>query len=136
MLQNETMDEDLEHFKDVAEDDGNPANTIENEAGQVANIDNIEDVGADSDSSLSEDVPAPSGSESDASDENLLVGSSLDNFEKSKPATSHSEPQSEVSDSRPLLPGGYNPQHREPLYWYLSYPFSSHTQHVSVSYWN
>lgn len=122
VLQNETMDEDLEHFNDVVEDDEDQTNATEIEISQAANDNqNSDDGGTNSDSSLSEGDSAPPDSEGEDSDESndLLMGGDQGKIKDSMSIIDDNKLQSEVTDSRSRLPGGYNLRHREPSYWYL-----------------
>lgn len=105
MLQNELIDEDLEHFEDIAEDDAHETNPKQNELTKSASAPLSAGNGLNSDPLPREDGSAPAVFEGNASDEanNLLLESDKDK-----------------TNTKSILPGGYNPRHREPLYWYLS----------------
>lgn len=128
MLQNETIDEDLEHFKDVTEDD-DETNAIEiKEAQAVHDTKNTDGNGTDSDSSASQDDSTPPDSEgydSDEANDLLLMGGSQDGIKESRPIADHNKLPSEVTDVRSNFPGGYNLRHRDPLYWYLNHSLFS-----------
>lgn len=122
MLCNESVDEDLEHFEDIAdenEEQGKPAQTRTNDADKVVSGDDR--VVADSDSSSDEEDPDSPDSEDVDFDEpdNLFVGDGLDNFIEPGPASNSQQKKSEVANVGSLLPGGYNPRHREPSFWYF-----------------
>lgn len=128
VLQNETMDEDLEHFKDVTEDDdddGDQTNAIEIKKAQaVDDTKNSDGNAADSDSSASQDDSTPPDSEgfdSDEANDLLLMGGGQDDIKETRPIADHKKLPSEVTDVRSTFPGGYNLRHREPLYWYLNH---------------
>lgn len=130
MLQNETMDEDLEHFKDVTEDDDDDqTNAIEIKKAQaVHDTNNSNENGTDSDSSASQDDSIPpdsEGSDSDEANDLLLMGGSQDDIKESGPIVDHNKLPSEAADVRSTFPGGYNLRHREPLYWYLNHSLFS-----------
>lgn len=99
VLQNELIDEDVEHFEDIPEDDEYVANPRKNE-----------------------DAPAPSESDGNASDDanDLLLEGGQHNLKDSKPITDGSDLASGDKTARSTSPGGYNPRHREPLYWYFT----------------
>lgn len=117
VLQNEAVDadEDLEHFEDITEDNDNQAIPAPNgdNKGRVADTSKGSD--DDSDSSLDESASATSGSEEDTLNEadDLLGEGGLDKLEEFKSTSDH-----EVQNLQDqMLPGGYNPRHREPTYW-------------------
>lgn len=119
MLQNELIDEDLEHFEDMPEDDEYEANPKQNEIVESANAQSSAASDLDSDALPCEDGSAPSDFVGNASDyaNDLEVGQR--NLKGSKPITDASGLASEVTTVRSTFPGGYNPRHREPLYWYF-----------------
>lgn len=119
VLQNEVVDadDDLEHFEDIAENDGNqavPATTDNSDKkGQVAESSHASD--DDSEESLLEGGSATSDSEEDGHDEaDGLFGEGDFKAVKSK-STGDFEVCSDQGPTPP--PGGYNPRHREPTYW-------------------
>lgn len=123
VLQNETMDEDLEHFRDVTEDDDDQTNAIEIKMAQAVHDTNKNSNGngTDSDSSASQDDSTPPDSEGYDSDEanDLFMGDGQDDIKESRLIADNNKLPSEVTDVRSTFPGGYNLRHREPLYWYL-----------------
>ncbi|GMY34838.1 protein SLOW WALKER 2 [Fagus crenata] len=161
VLQNESIDDEFEHFEDVVEEtDDEPNATSKKEEQQNAASKKEEepnatskkehDVGlvhssdaADSDSASSEDEddsPA-SDSEDDVSDEGdeLLLRNDLKDIEESKILSGHNDQQPQVSSKASLLPGGYNLRHREPSYcnadrvsWWELVVLASHV-HPSVA---
>lgn len=120
MLRNESVDEDLEHFEDVVEEtDNRPSDTSTEQENDVKLVTGTDDAKSDSESSEDEeDIPA-SDSEEDVSDEpeELIIRDNSKDLQKSK-TPSHHAPQPPTA-SKSLLPGGYNPRHREPSYWYF-----------------
>lgn len=122
LLQNESTDEDLEHFEDIVEETDDQTSTKldqpnnDTESVPVGDSNSVED-----DSSQEEGVSTSSDSESDVSDEadDLLVGDALKDVEETKPVPDQSRGKPQASDVRSSLPGGYNPRHREPSYWYF-----------------
>lgn len=121
MLQNELIDEDLEHFEDMPEDDAYAANTKQNEMVESANAQSCAAVDIDSDALPCEDGSGPSGSEGTVSDDaNDLLLEGGQRKLGAKPVTDGNGLASEVTTVRTTSPGGYSPRHREPLYWYLS----------------
>lgn len=119
VLQNESVDEDLEHFEDVVEEtDNEPSDASKTEENDVKLVKRTDDAKSDSESSEDEDIPT-SDSEEDVSDqpEELIIRDNPKDLQKSK-APSHHVPQPPTS-SKSSLPGGYNPRHREPSYWYF-----------------
>lgn len=107
MLQNELIDEDLEHFEDMPEDDEYAANPRQNEMVQSANAQSCAAVGIDSEGNVSDDA------------NDLLLEGGQRNLKGSKPVTVSSGLASELTTIRSTSPGGYNPRHRDPLYWYF-----------------
>lgn len=115
MLQNESIDDDLEHFEDIVEEtDNEPSATPIKEDNNVVKSGN-----SDSESSEDEQVSPPSDSEADDSDhsEELFVKEAAKNDKKVESLPNHNKPITDVS-SKPYLPGGYDPRHREPSFWY------------------
>ncbi|KAH9665410.1 CBF domain-containing protein [Citrus sinensis] len=139
VLQNESVDEDLEHFEDVVEEtDNEPSDASKIEENDVKLVKRTDDAKSDSESSEDEDIPT-SDSEEDVSDqpEELIIRDNPKDLQKSK-APSHHVPQPPTS-SKSSLPGGYNPRHREPSYcnadhvsWWELMVLASHV-HPSVS---
>lgn len=128
VLQNESLDDDLEHFKDIKEeeeDDDGDYQTNETEiktAQAVHDMKNCDGNGTDSESSASQDDSTPPDSEGYDSDEanDFFMGDGQDeNIKESKPIADDNKLLSKVEEGGSTFPGGYNLQHREPLYWYL-----------------
>lgn len=122
VLQNESIDEELEHFEDVIEETDNEPNTVSNK--QINALEPVQNgVDANPDTGYSEsedDLPASSEGEDsdDASDDaDFLLGESEMNHEKSKSISGNEGHQSQESTKKSVLPGGYDPRHREPSYW-------------------
>lgn len=122
MLQNESVDEDLEHFEDIAEEEEDKTTLTQNGTDFVDRVIGRNDgIRADNVSSSDEDSPAASDSEDGDMDEpgSLLVADGLDNLKESEPVSEGQEQESEASNVKSVLPGGYNPRHREPSFWYF-----------------
>lgn len=140
VLQNELMDEDLEHFEDMPEDGEYAANPKQNEMVESASAQSCAAVDIDSDALPCEDGSAPSGSEGNVSDDaNDLLLEGGHRKLGSKPITDGSGLASEVTPVRTTSPGGYSPRHREPLYcnadrasWWELRVMASHV-HPSVA---
>lgn len=128
VLQNELADDDDEHFEDIVEDAENnacvtpekPDTALEaasSREGHVANSD------SDSDSLLDEGGSGNSGSEDEVSDEgdDLFVAGVPKDAQEAKVGSDHVGCDRPVSNGnvRASLPGGYDPRHREPSYWYF-----------------
>lgn len=118
-MQNEAVDadDDLEHFEDVTENDGNhdiPGSDSRGKKVQVAETSHASD--DDSEESLREGGHTTSESEdNDVNDtDDLFVKDGLDNAVKLKSSDGH-EVRNHQCPTPP--PGGYNPRHREPSYW-------------------
>lgn len=121
MLQNESLDDELEHFEDVIEPDNEPSSVSNMQDDDVAVAKNAENAN----SSESED-DLPAASEDDDSDDD---GSEDAGFLLAKDETAHKESknsksvsnnesqQSQLSAEKSSLRGGYDPRHREPSYW-------------------
>lgn len=127
VLQNETMDEDLEHFRDVKDDDDDQTNALEIKMTEaVHDTKNCDGNGTDRDSSgsLDDSTPDSEGYDSDEAND-LFMGDGQDDIKESKPIADHNKLPSKVTDVRSTFPGGYNLQHREPLYWYLHHSLFS-----------
>lgn len=117
MLQNEAGDanEDLEHFEDIPDNDDNPA-------GNDFNKDQATDTSCESDNDADNsfnrsNFPNSDSEENGFSESDDLFGEDgLDKLEESKP-TSDQEKHN-IQDRTRTRPGGYDPRHREPRYWY------------------
>lgn len=121
MLQNESTDEELEHFEDIVDETENEPNSIigkqEDEARSVEK-DGV--TNSDNHSSEDDDDDSPAFySEDEVSDEagEFLLKDDSKNTEKSKTSSSCNGQQPQASLGRSWLPGGYNPRHREPSFW-------------------
>ncbi|KAL2481606.1 CCAAT-binding factor [Abeliophyllum distichum] len=119
VIQNESADEDLEHFEDIADDDNKQASLVldnrdnKDEVAQTSNESNI-----DSDSSLDKGEGG------------------VDEIEELK---SVSDPKGvnhlQRENNSPTLPGEFNPRHREPAYqvsWWELTVLSLHV-HSSIA---
>lgn len=122
MLQNESANEDVEHFEDIEEEttDQKPTKSIETDNASKI-VSTSDSTNTDGDSSQEEDVSSASDSETDVSDEeeDLLVAGGLEDVKEMKEIPDLTKQQPQVSVGRSSLPGGYNPRHREPSYWYF-----------------
>ncbi|KAL6335343.1 hypothetical protein AAG906_029586 [Vitis piasezkii] len=152
VLQNESVDDELEHFEDIVEETENEPSTVketEDKGNTVLEkrestrelINFSENMKSDGDSSEDEDDSPASDLESDVSDEgeDLLIENDLENLQESKTFSDHNGNQSQVSVTKPRLPGGYDPRHREPSYcnadrvsWWELMVLASHV-HPSVA---
>ncbi|KAA8540211.1 hypothetical protein F0562_024226 [Nyssa sinensis] len=140
VLQNESVDEDLEHFEDIVEETENQASSKSKKpdnAGET--VHSSARIDADSDSSQDEVVSPTSAFEDDASDgsDDLLAGG--EDLRESETIVDCNGHQPQVSDARSSFPGGYNPRHREPSYcnadhvsWWELVVLASHV-HPSVA---
>lgn len=133
MSQNESADDDIEHFKDIVEETENQAPTTSPEKPdkdvEVAN--GSDGIDSESDTSLDEGGGSPmSGFEdgdSDEGDELLVGGGGLNDLQATRKMSDLNTIQSKVSGvKKSLLPGGYDPRHREPSYWYVKNNLRSH----------
>ncbi|KAL6996203.1 auxilin-like clathrin-binding protein required for normal clathrin function [Sarracenia purpurea var. burkii] len=142
VLQNESIDEDLEHFEDIVEE---PVNQIITKSSEPDNacetIRSGDGTDADSDSLQDENVSLTFDYDSDGSDEavDLLFGGGSEDAKEIKSVADQNRQQPQVSDMRSSLPGGYNPRHREPSYcnadrvsWWELIVLASHV-HPSVA---
>lgn len=141
VLQNESANEDVEHFEDIEEETVNEKTTKSSEADNASKIVSSGDrTNTEGDSSGEEDVSLASDSESDVSDEeDFLVAGGLEDVKETKEIPDLTNQQPQVSDGRSSLPGGYNPRHREPSYcnadcvsWWELTVLASHV-HPSVA---
>ncbi|KAJ4837547.1 hypothetical protein Tsubulata_028098, partial [Turnera subulata] len=155
MLQNESVDEDLEHFEDIVEeiDNGPPSASMkEDNVNALAKVGGKsdpeteslyekEDASASDESSDDEVEASYSSSEDDVSmeeDELYIQDGSIELQETSRQSDHDTHP-SQTSSAGPSLPGGYNPQHREPSFcnadrasWWELMVLASHV-HPSVA---
>ncbi|XP_042482910.1 CCAAT/enhancer-binding protein zeta isoform X2 [Macadamia integrifolia] len=145
MLQNELVDDDLEHFEDIMEKTGNETgmSPVKQEQGTNEIVQTISDglkTGDDSSSDLQDDDSLASYSE-DGSDgvEDLFGGDGLNDVQDSKGESVSERSHPQVSSINSSMPGGYNPRHREPSYcnadrasWWELMVLGSHV-HPSVA---
>ncbi|XVF86961.1 hypothetical protein PTKIN_Ptkin18bG0082500 [Pterospermum kingtungense] len=141
MLQNESVDEDLEHFEDIVEETNTEPSSESKKEENSAVIPGDEAAKSDSDSSEDEGVLPSSYSDDDASDdaEELFISDSSKDLHKTKILSDQNVVKPEVSSTQSFLPGGYNPRHREPSYcnadrasWWELMVLSTHV-HPSVA---
>ncbi|KAL2534208.1 CCAAT-binding factor [Abeliophyllum distichum] len=117
VLQNESVDEDLEHFEDIVDDDNKQASLVPDNKDEVAQTSNEND--SDSDSSLDKGGSMTSGSDEDDLSEayGLLGKGGADELKELKSASDREGGDHLQRENDSLtLPGGYNPRHREPTY--------------------
>lgn len=128
MLQNESVDDDFEHFEDIKEEsqiavDATPS-MLEKSVDLVSATNDSNGVKTSSDPSESEDEEDPPASSSETEDnseeENLIAvngSTNVGEFEKVSDHDGGKEVKEFIKGNKGSpLPGGYNPQHREPLY--------------------
>ncbi|KAI9119728.1 hypothetical protein K1719_009117 [Acacia pycnantha] len=149
MLQSESIDEELEHFEDVREETDAEPGTAKNKQDNVGPVQNGDDLNSENESSDKEDsekeddLPKSSDSEDDSDDASEDADFMLAKNEKvpenSKYASDDEDHQSQSSSNKSLLPGGYNPRHREPSFcnadrvsWWELMVLASHS-HPSVA---
>ncbi|GAB4841942.1 auxilin-like clathrin-binding protein required for normal clathrin function [Ancistrocladus abbreviatus] len=145
VLQNESVDEELEHFEDVPDETNDqPVTDIEELKAEASVPRTDSGVDIDRDSSQDEEAPSASSTEDDASDdaEDFIPGKSFEEPPESKSNDKlfdHSGSQHLESFTKASLPGGYDPRHREPSYcnadrasWWELLALASHA-HPSVS---
>lgn len=119
VLQNESVDEDLEHFEDIVEEtDTQPSRALKKEEND-ADIHGSEGANSNGDSSEDEDVLSSSYSDDDAASDDadeLFIRKSQNALQKPKIISDQNALKPQVSSSQSFLPGGYDPRHREPSY--------------------
>ncbi|OIW20777.1 hypothetical protein TanjilG_23143 [Lupinus angustifolius] len=139
VLQNEYIDDELEHFEDVIEETDNEPSTAsnkqDNETGLIQN-------GDDADSESEDDLPASSqddDSDDASEDGDFVLARKEKNSAISKSVSNNEGQQVHASDKKSILPGGYDPRHREPSYcnadhvsWWELMVLASHS-HPSVA---
>lgn len=123
MLQNESVDEDLEHFEDIVEETASEPSLASKKEENNADI-RGEAANSDSHSSEDEGVLPSSYSDDDISEDEKEL------FIRETPKDQHHQEPKIISDQNALtspkstgksfLPGGYDPRQREPSY---RYPF-------------
>ncbi|XP_012455742.1 protein SLOW WALKER 2 [Gossypium raimondii] len=142
MLQNESVDEDLEHFEDIVEETASESSLPSKKEENNADICVGEAANSDSYSSEDEGVLPSSYSDDDISEDEKEL------FREIPKDQHHKEPKiisnqnaltSPKSTAKPFLPGGYDPRHREPSYsnadrasWWELMVLSTHV-HPSVA---
>ncbi|CAI8586787.1 unnamed protein product [Vicia faba] len=157
-LQNESFDDDeLEHFEDVIEEtdkepvtvsdkkSDEPVTVSDKKSDDIVPDQNGEVAHSDTDSSGSDDDDQPASSEDDddfddaLEDEGFSLAKSKKNHNNSKSESDNEDQKVQESTKKPLLPGGYDPRHREPSYcnadrvsWWELLVLASHA-HPSVA---
>ncbi|KAJ0677413.1 putative CCAAT-binding factor [Helianthus annuus] len=119
VLQNEMADEEIEHFEDIVEE---PDKAAGSSVEAVHHDDGVDDNDSEDDDVPSEDdggSPAPSSDDefSDKEDDDLLGLGGLPDAKESQRKSGQTASQPRVRDAKSSLPGGYDPRHREPIYW-------------------
>lgn len=123
-IQNEAVDEDLEHFEDVPDEPDNvPAANAKTLQSNDDGTTNSGGSNSNSDSSEDEEAPSASSSEDDEVDEDEDLFP-IKNIEKPPESNStklpdHNGKQHHEALTKHSLPGGYDPRHREPSFWYI-----------------
>lgn len=121
-IQNEAVDEDLEHFEDAPDDAENSPSAEAN----MPNISNEVDKGSvkdfhfDNESSEDEEAASASFSGDDLSveDEEIIMRKNVEKPQESNFSKLSDGNENQLdSKSKPSLPGGYDPRHREPSFW-------------------
>lgn len=117
VLQSELADEELEHFEDVIEEPDIQAS----KAADKADSDVVDDIDDPSEDEAEAGSPAPSSDDefSDKGDDDLFGAGGSTDLQESQRTSGQVESQSRVQKTKSSLPGGYDPRHREPIYWYL-----------------
>nr|GMC71042.1 CCAAT/enhancer-binding protein zeta [Ipomoea batatas] len=138
MLQSESVDEDLEHFEDVKEDDENQASPATTKTVNVEGVTHSNDELNNESSSLDEGGNLSSDSE-DVQLDDLLVENGSDEPKKSTPNSNSNKLEPQISSGSLSMPGGYNLRHREPSFcnadhvsWWELMVLASHA-HPSVA---
>lgn len=143
-IQNEAVDEDLEHFEDAPDETENLPG-IDAKMPQRNNGDSIStsELDIDNDSSQDEEASSESSSEEDVlgEDDDLFMRENVEEPRESKSIklSDKNENQFGTSLTKHSLPGGYDPRHREPSFcnaghtsWWELTVLASHA-HPSVS---
>ncbi|EXB88184.1 hypothetical protein L484_003578 [Morus notabilis] len=142
VLQSESADEEDEHFEDIVEEaDDRPGSASGKQETDGEPVENGGAATPDGDSSEDDDETPVPASEDEASDEadEFLVRDDAEDVNEAKTMSGSSGKQSQASSKKSSLPGGYDPQHREPSYcnadrvsWWELTALASHV-HPSVS---
>lgn len=122
VLQNESVDEDLEHFEDIVEETDTGPTCASKKEENSADVHGGEGANSDSNCSEDEDVLPTNYSDDDGSDDadELFIRESPNDPQKPKMISNQKVLKPQVSSTQSFLPGGYNPRHREPSYRYVS----------------
>ncbi|AES94857.2 putative CCAAT-binding factor [Medicago truncatula] len=145
-LQNESIDDELEHFEDVVEEtDEKPVAVSNKPSDDILPVQNGDTANSDTDSSEGEDDQLASSEDDDddlddaLEDGNFSLAKSKMKHKKSKSESDDEDKKTQESTKKPVLPGGYDPRHREPSYcnadrvsWWELLVLASHA-HPSVA---
>ncbi|KAJ0075194.1 hypothetical protein Patl1_33792 [Pistacia atlantica] len=141
VLQNESVDEEIEHFEDIVEEtDNEPSAALTKEENNAKTVNGIHDANSDGESSEDEDDRPATDSEDDVSDESgeFLIRDNTKKVQKSETQFDRDTQQPRPSN-KSSMPGGYDPRHREPSYcnadrasWWELMVLASHA-HPSVA---
>ncbi|XP_038681839.1 CCAAT/enhancer-binding protein zeta [Tripterygium wilfordii] len=149
VLQSESIDSDIEHFEDIEETDNEPPTPSKKEEtnDEVALADHQDRANSNSDALEDEDDSpedmddsSASYSEHDSDEaEGLLLNNDSKDLSESRRLPCADGLEIQVSATKPTLPGGYDPRHREPSYcnadrssWWELTVLASHV-HPSVA---
>ncbi|KAJ9184828.1 hypothetical protein P3X46_004516 [Hevea brasiliensis] len=140
VMQNESVDEDLEHFEDIVEETDNEPHMAAEAENDLESVQSGDKSNTASDSSKGEhDSPVPSSDDDDSDKAEPLGEDGSKEFEESPPLSTYNGNQPQISSKGCALPGGYNPRHREPSYcnadrasWWELMVLASHA-HPSVA---
>lgn len=123
VLQNESVDDELEHFEDVVEEEDIKETSPEqrDRKDDVQLTHGSDTASSDSDSSDEEDDTPVSHSKDEMSDDDdgelLMRYDTKDTAELAIQKSGENGQQPDTLSKVSSLPGGYNPRHREPSYW-------------------
>ncbi|CAH9118594.1 unnamed protein product [Cuscuta europaea] len=136
MLQLDSVDDDLEHFEDVKEDE-NQENPTTN--GGTVVVERVAQPDDESDSGSSSLEEGSFDSEDDGQLDNLFAKRGSREPNKSTPSSDLSKLEAQSKNGNLFMPGGYNPRHREPSFcnadrvsWWELIVLASHV-HPSVA---
>ena len=124
-LQNESIDDEFEHFEDVMEEtDKKPVTVSKKPSDDIVPVQNADTANSDADSSENEDDQLASSEDDDDDDLDDALEDGSFSLEKSKMKHKKSKSESDDEDEKtqesakkPVFPGDYDPRHREPSYW-------------------
>ncbi|XP_050227824.1 protein SLOW WALKER 2 [Mercurialis annua] len=140
IMQNESVDEELEHFEDIVEEgDNKPSTAVKAENKREVVHRSDQDNPASDSEGEDDSVASSENDDSDDAEDDLFAKNNSKQIKELQTPSNDNGNHRQTSSTGPSLPGGYNPRHREPSYcnancvsWWELMVLASHV-HPSVA---